>query len=83
MGIRLRNGRDVGLVGGWLLRGLLTQHAPFPVISAAPVTEFPARLGDRRLLDLVVAVVHGDFSYGAYGMGGYLGVAWVTRSILK
>jgi len=48
-------------VAGCLLQGLLTEHAPFPVISAAPVAEFPARLDDRRLLDLVAAVVAAEF----------------------
>jgi hypothetical protein len=75
-------------VGCYLLQGLLTEHAPFPVISTAPVAEFPARLEDRRLLDLVVAVVaaefhgsthEGKFDGAAYGLKVCVAVAAGTR----
>jgi hypothetical protein len=46
--VRLRFLGDERLVGGCRLQGLLTEHAPFPVITAAPMAEFPARLDDRR-----------------------------------
>jgi hypothetical protein len=41
-----------------------SQHAPFPMIAAAAAAEFSARLDDRRLLDLVVAVVAAEFHGG-------------------
>jgi hypothetical protein len=45
---------------GWLLR-LLAKYATLPMLIAVTVAELPARIGDRRLLDLVVAVVAAEF----------------------
>jgi len=41
---RARLWGDERPVGACRLQGLLTEHTPFPVISAVPVAEFPARL---------------------------------------